>query len=256
MQAAGINVVKTYGPILDRAILDTLWAHGIAVLPTVFYGGGNSAASAIEAACAVKDHPAIVGWVVGNEWNYNRLDRDISGEEAERVVESISAALQAFDSTRPIITVYGGLPSPATLARLDEVDVWGLNVYTGPSFYELFGDWEARSAAPMFFAEYGADAYDGRIGSENETYQADVTRSLTNEIFANAANSGTGVCSGGTIFEWNDEWWKFNGGGWDAHDTTPSWDNGAYADPGMHEGGGGSSASTARRARPTTSTRA
>ena len=256
MQAAGINVVKTYGPILDRAILDTLWAHGIAVLPTVFYGGGNSAASAIEAACAVKDHPAIVGWVVGNEWNYNRLDRDISGEEAERVVESISAALQAFDSTRPIITVYGGLPSPATLARLDEVDVWGLNVYTGPSFYELFGDWEARSAAPMFFAEYGADAYDGRIGSENETYQADVTRSLTNEIFANAANSGTGVCSGGLSSSGTTSGGSSTAAAGTLTTRPRAGTTAPTPTPACTRNGGGSSASIARRARPTTSTRA
>ena len=38
MQAAGINAVRTYRPIEDVAVLDALWAHGIFVVMTIFYG--------------------------------------------------------------------------------------------------------------------------------------------------------------------------------------------------------------------------
>ena len=38
MADAGINVVRTYGPILDKVVLDKLWAKGITVLMTVYYG--------------------------------------------------------------------------------------------------------------------------------------------------------------------------------------------------------------------------
>ena len=37
------------------------------------------------------------------------------------------------------------------------------------------------------------------------------------------------------IFEFNDEWWKYNGGSWSDHDTTESWFNGAYPDPSIQE---------------------
>ena len=37
MEQAGINVVRTYGPILDTAVLDALYARGIYVLMTVYY---------------------------------------------------------------------------------------------------------------------------------------------------------------------------------------------------------------------------
>jgi hypothetical protein len=43
------------------------------------------------------------------------------------------------------------------------------------------------------------------------------------------------VCAGGMVFEWNDEWWKSDDGGWDEHDTTASWQNGAYPDPTIQE---------------------
>ena len=234
MVTAGINGVRTYGVITDRSVLDRLYERGIHVLMTVFYGYGDTPETAIQHVCALKDHPAISGWLVGNEWNLNNLGRPINFEQASDDVEQAVRAIRMNDDTRPVSTVYGGLPSRELLSCLSEVEVWGLNIYTGASFGDLFSQWEALSTRPMYFGEYGADAFDARVGRENESLQADIVESLTNEIHGNSARID-GVCSGGMIFEFSDEWWKYASGSWSEHDTANSWENGAYPDPGMQE---------------------
>ena len=110
MAAAGINAVRTYGEITDREVLDILWDNGIYVMMTVYYGYSETAASTAAKVCALKDHPAIIGWVVGNEWNYNNLAQDISFDDAVTKVGVIIDAIKENDDTRPASTIYGGLP--------------------------------------------------------------------------------------------------------------------------------------------------
>jgi hypothetical protein len=235
MANAGINVVRTYGPILDKSVLDKLWSHGIYVLMTVYYGYADTPDTAVANVCAVKSHPAILGWVVGNEWNYANLNKDISFDQAVNEVKAVVSAIKLNDTTRPVSTIYGGLPPAGVLQKLSNVDVWGSNHYPGLSFGNFFKDWKALSDKPMYFGEYGADAYDGTVGAVDEDTQADIVSGLTQEIHDNASVNGSGVCAGGMVFEFNDEWWKKNGGGWSEHDTDASWQNGAYPDPNMNE---------------------
>ncbi len=235
MADAGINVVRTYGPILDKVVLDKLWAKGITVLMTVYYGFGDTPDSAVANVCAVKSHPAILGWVVGNEWNYTNLHKDISFDQAVNEVKAVAAAIQLNDSSRPVSTVYGGLPPANVYQKLSNIDLWGSNHYPGLSFGNFFNDWKALSPKPLYFGEYGADAYDGTKGQVDEQTQADIVAGLTEEIHANASVNGSGVCAGGIVFEFNDEWWKKDGGSWTEHDTDASWQNGGYPDPNMNE---------------------
>jgi len=235
MSVAGINVVRTYRPILDETVLDELWSQGIYVMMTVFYGFGDTIDTALQNVCAVKDHPAVLGWIVGNEWNYTNLEQPISLSRAVTRVGQLIDAIKLNDPTRPASTVYGYLPPRAVLARLQNVDIWGSNVYTGPSFGSFFSQWEALSDKPIYLAEYGADAYDGTRGQVDETTQANILAGLTGEINNNASVNGQGPCAGGFAFEFNDEWWKFARGSWSQHDTTASWQSFGYPDPNMHE---------------------
>ena len=107
------------------------------------------------------------------------------------------------------------------LAQLPHVDVWGFNVYRGASFGSLFSEWAARSEKPMWLSEYGVDSYSSVVRSENQTKQAEEVGGLAAEIVSNAATTG-GVCCGGAIFSWADEWWKYHSGEADVHDANHS----------------------------------
>jgi hypothetical protein len=209
MQQAGINTVRTYEALADTAVLDRLYAAGIRVLSTV-YGYGGDAASVVTARVnAAKNHPAILGWVLGNEWNYNGLYTDLSHADSLARINETAALVKAADQTHPVITVYGELPAEATLDAMPDIDIWGINAYRGIGFGDLFSVWETRSEKPMFLSEYGADAYNANLPDYDPESQGDATAALTDALLANSsALTPNGVTLGGTIFEWADEWWK------------------------------------------------
>jgi hypothetical protein len=209
MQAAGINTVRTYEALADTSVLDRLHAAGIRVLSTV-YGYGGDAASVVTARVnAVKSHPAILGWVLGNEWNYNGLYTDLSHSDSLARLNEAAALVKAADTTHPVITVYGEVPTAQTLAAMPDIDVWGINAYRGIGFGDLFTTWASRSDKPMFLSEYGADAYNANLPGYDAASQAEATAALTEELLAqSSALTTNGVTLGGTIFEWADEWWK------------------------------------------------
>jgi hypothetical protein len=208
LAAAGINTVRTYEALADTIVLDRLHEAGIFVLSTV-YGYGGDAASVVTARVnAVKNHPAILGWVLGNEWNYNGLYTGLSHADALARINEAAALVKAADATHPVITVYGELPATATLGAMPDIDVWGINAYRGKSFGDLFSTWESRSDKPMFLSEYGADAYNANLPGYDPESQAEATAALTEELLEHSSALASGVTLGGTIFEWADEWWK------------------------------------------------
>ena len=52
MKEAGINVIRTYGSISDKAVLGEIQAHGMWVVPTVYSSGGQDPRQAVEKAIA------------------------------------------------------------------------------------------------------------------------------------------------------------------------------------------------------------
>jgi hypothetical protein len=162
---------------------------------------------------AVKDHPAILMWVLGNEWNYNGLYVGMSHADSLARLNEAAARIRAIDDTHPIVTVYGEIPSAQTVEAMPLIDVWGINAYRGLGFGDLFDKFAAVSDKPMFLAEYGADAYDATMDAVNLAAQAEATGALAQEIQNEAPEAGGGgQCLGGTIFEWADEWWKDGSG--------------------------------------------
>mmetsp|Transcript_100100 Transcript_100100/g.278913 ORF Transcript_100100/g.278913 Transcript_100100/m.278913 type:complete len:437 (+) Transcript_100100:45-1355(+) len=210
MAEIGVNAVRTYEPITDRYVLDTLWRHGIWVANTVYSWGGHNPSKAAEAVLAAKDHPAILMWVIGNEWNYNKLYfQGFSDNDVVSRIREACRIIKENDRSHLVATVYGHLPDAEVLRNLPEIDVWGLNVYSGISLGSIFDEWKARSQKPMFLGEYGADAYNTNIHAEDEDSQAKATTMLTQEIMAHSSVANPeGTCVGGFIFEFADEWWK------------------------------------------------
>lgn len=221
MADAGINVVRTYEPITDRGVLDVLWSHGIRVASTVYSYGGHDPWSVANHVNAVKDHPAILMWVLGNEWNYNFLyKQSLSFGDAVSRVKDAARIVKQHDTSHPVATIYGELPSNHVLQSLPEIDIWGMNVYNELSLGNTFSEWKGRSKLPMFLGEFGADAWDARTNSVNEDAQAQATTALTNDIVSHSSVlNPDNVCAGGFVFEWADEWWKDAHGSASVHDA-------------------------------------
>lgn len=229
MKAAGINAVRTYERLEDRAVLDALYEAGIYVFSTVYGWWQDDPAVVTERVNAVKDHPAILAWVIGNEWNYNHLygGDNLTLEQTRDQLNQAAAMIRAADAERPISTIYGEFGNEADgshiqgmIEAMPLIDIWGINAYRGIDHRELFDAWAAASDKPMYLGEYGADAWDSRgSGQLNLEAQAEATRELTVQIMDRYTGREGGVASGGFIFEWADEWWKDASGSPDVQDT-------------------------------------
>ncbi len=206
MQAARINAVRTYEPVLDSTVLDLLLEAEIRVLPTVHYGGVPDVDTIRSRVEALRGHRAVLMWLIGNEWNYGAVEDQ---ESALTHMNEAAALIREIDTSLPIATVYGELPPAEVIANMPLIDVWGVNVYSGISFGERFAEFKELSSKPFFFAEYGADAYNTLLGREDPESQAEAVLALTEEILSqSSALTPNGNCLGGTLFEWSDEWWK------------------------------------------------
>eukprot|EP01063_Lacrimia_lanifica_P034534 TRINITY_DN640_c0_g2_i4.p1 TRINITY_DN640_c0_g2~~TRINITY_DN640_c0_g2_i4.p1 ORF type:complete len:700 (+),score=207.73 TRINITY_DN640_c0_g2_i4:47-2146(+) len=204
MAKAGVNVIRTYAHISSAAV-DVFAAHGIKTMMAV-----NPTASAAEitrVVNAVKGNDGVLAWSLGNEWNYNGLYRGYSHAQCVAAIASASALIRSLDA-RPIVTVYGEVPSAATVAALPDVDAWGLNVYRGESLYNIHAQFAQVSGKPMFIGEYGADSWNGNTNQEDHGVQAHAVEKMTQEIVA----AGYANCAGGFVFEFADEWWKDGAG--------------------------------------------
>ena len=222
MQRMGVNAIRTYEAITDVKVLDTLWSKGIWVVNSVYNYGGSSANSAAEAVRATKDHPAILMWSIGNEWNYNGLYVGMSFRDSIARVREVAEIVRSVDTAHPISSIYGevvGKFDEAVDLLRDEIDIWGINTYRGISFGNMFSQYEAVSDKPMYLGEYGADAFNANINREDPESQARATRELTEEIISESSVVGPGACIGGFVFEFADEWWKDGGGSPRVHDT-------------------------------------
>jgi len=233
---AGVNAVRTYSAITDRAVLDTLWAHGIWVVNGVYQYGGDSPSVVIDKVNAVKDHPSILMWSIGNEWNYNGLYTGMGLWDAAARLQEVASVIKQHDNAHPVACIFGELHNlKAVDARMPGVDVWGVNAYRGISFGGLFDGYAGLVSKPLFLGEYGADAFNAKIGREDQQAQAKATAALTREIVSHSSLTG-GVCIGGFVFELADEWWKDGEGSSRVHDiggTAPG--SGPYPDMTFNE---------------------
>jgi len=221
MKEAGINAVRTYVPITDKSVLDVFWENKIWVIMVAHTeGSAHTYASDIaNVVNSLKDHPAILMWSIGNEWNYNGMYDDMAFNDAVETVAHAAKIIKENDKTRPVSSIYGEVPDKWLIDKLWQVDAWGINVYRGIGFDDTFQKWAGRSGKPLYFGEYGADAWNAYQKRVDEHAQAKATRVLTEDIWKHSSVNLGGVTFGGFIFEWNDEWWKDGKGSVSNHDV-------------------------------------
>ncbi|WP_295458677.1 thrombospondin type 3 repeat-containing protein [uncultured Thiodictyon sp.] len=216
-------------PVLGPAglqVLDALYAQGIMVVMNVD-DGVNDLARIGQAVAYYKDHPAVLMWMLGSEWNINLYYGVASSIlDAAQRTERAAALVKSLDTNHPVASSYGEIDyaSPGhSLAdtrtyvnsTCPSVDVWALNIYRSSTFGTLFDQWASITDKPMLIGEAGTDAYRSTAttpnppGAVDQLMQASWDLSLWNDIVYHLSTaSPNGVAVGGTLFEWNDEWWK------------------------------------------------
>jgi hypothetical protein len=236
MRQMGVNCLRIYGwnPTADHTgFLDAAYNQGrrpIWVLlnrwvnPDTDWGNPsavNSIASEwVTLATNVMRHPAILGYLIGNELNWADVNR--TNPVFWAALNQIAGAIRQHDTNHLVSTALADLDVAATIGAFDAAmanfNVWCVQAYRGNSFGTLFRDYASASGKPLLVTEFGMDAYDTRTGAEyadDAAVQAEYVVALWKQLRAQSA-----IASGGFVFEWSDEWWKWgtpslhNSGGW------------------------------------------
>ncbi len=216
--------------MLDEAmaILDHCYKNGIMVIMNADEHGGYNTGNIETVVNVFKEHPAILMWALGHEWNLdmNGYYHQWSFTDGVAAMQDAAARVKAVDAYHPVCSVLGDimLPSPVEIADAvnticPAVDLWGTNTYRGEEFYDLFTRWQnitMGAPKPLLITEFGADSFHTEqwspppiVGYEDQFMQANRVESLWMDIVAHLSmDDPMNVCAGGIVFEWCDEWWK------------------------------------------------
>ncbi|WP_372794093.1 glycoside hydrolase family 2 TIM barrel-domain containing protein [Pontiella sp.] len=219
MQEAGINTIRVYAPIDDKGVLDKINAAGIKVIIGFGYNQGGLydmlSGSFIDYVKKYKDHPAILMWELGNEYNYHPEWFEGDLDNWYEALNEAAKLIHQIDKNHPTSSAHGELPDQDVLSSCKNIDVWGINAYRwdhlksgGDEGETIFEQWSALSSKPMYLSEAGADSYmsitsHGYKKGENQQAQADANKNILQTVFSNDK-----VCSGVTLFSFSDGWWK------------------------------------------------
>ncbi len=212
MKEAGINTIRVYSPIVEESVLDQVAAAGLRVIISIGYnqGGRNDILSGtyIEYINTFKEHPAILFWELGNEYNYHPEWFDGNIQNWYNALNEAARMIHKNDVSHPVATAHGELPDSLARNSCPDIDIWGMNVYRWDNPESIFTAWRQVSDKSMYLSEAGADSYmtitrDQYEAGENEPAQADAVRNILEDVFAFPE-----ICSGLTLFAFVDEWWK------------------------------------------------
>ncbi len=203
MAAGGVNALRTYTPpprwLLDAALRHRLWVTvGLPWEQHVTFLDSARRAAAIEArvragvaACA--GHPAVLGYLVGNEIPASIVRWHGRGK-VERFVERLRRAAKQEDADG--LVSYASFPSTEYL-ELPQLDLVSYNVYLEDP--ERLKAYLARlqnlaGERPLVMTELGLDSR--RHGREQQA------RALRDQV----RTSFAGGCAGTYLFAWTDAW--------------------------------------------------
>ena len=190
-----------------------------------------------------REVPGVLMWMLGNENNYGLHwtgfeIQPLPGQEDAARAESLyslmgeaARTIKARDTNHPVSIANGDVQYVDLIARLaPDLDIFGTNVYRGPSARDLFDVVLAKLDKPVMFTEFGADAFDAKAGREDHLAQAEYLRKQWEEIYSQGYGQGRAQNAlGGFVFQWVDGWWKMGQeSNLSIHDNTASWPNGGY----------------------------
>ena len=192
-----------------------------------------------------KNVPGVLMYLLGNENDYGLFWEGAETENipvADRKSTHKALALyqmfeegfkliKSIDTDHPTALCNGEVLFMDIIAKeCPSMDILGINCYRGKSFGDIFETVKTKLNKPMFFTEFGADAFNAVENAEDQKDQAEFDVNNWKEIYANAAGMGkAGNSLGGFTFQFSDGWWKYKQtADLEVHNTTASWINGGY----------------------------
>ena len=222
MQELGANAVRTFADVGTDAValqfLDAAYQRGLFVMVSLI---DLAPAEVSAVVAAYRRHPALLGWIIGNEWNLNRFFDPARFQTLPSVaaaVEDTARLVRSLDPDHPVASSLGfsddGFnlgpeilqhPLPSLVAAAPSVQLWGFNLYRGRSLEPFFAEWDlvkraSGFAGPVFLTEFGTDSWNFFTGRQDETLQAETDAAIWDALHRHGL--------GGFVMEWNDEWWK------------------------------------------------
>jgi beta-galactosidase len=196
-----------------------------------------------ETAERFKDVPGVMMIMLGNENNYGLVWSSFEIEALPKEEQGRARAEHLYslwgEGIDIVHEVAPGIPAAicnGDLQYLDLVaehvgkaDLFGTNVYRGRSAGDLYQKVRDELGMPIFFSEFGSDAFHAKNRREDTALQAGYVRDQWEDIYINAYGRGAGTAIGGYQFQWSDGWWKYRQTeNLDVHDPTASWPNSGY----------------------------
>ncbi len=192
-----------------------------------------------------KNVPGVLMYMLGNENDYGLF---WEGAETENIpmedrksthkalalyqlFEEAFVEIKKIDSSHPTAMCNGEVLFIDIIAKeCPDMDIFSINCYRGKSFGDIFEKVKKVLNKPMFFSEFGSDAYNSIENAEDQKDQAEYDLNNWKEIYQNAAGMGkAGNSLGGFTFQFCDGWWKYKQtADLEVHNTNASWSNGGY----------------------------
>lgn len=225
LKAIGGNAVRTWSADrIDEDLADAA-QNDLAVMCGFWLGSAEhgfdwtdaaalekSEAEVLRTVRRVKDHPALLGWMLGNELERNNPQRRLTWA----FVDALAAKVKAEDPNHPVCTSVAemGEETLRDFAACTNLDFLGINAYGGASTLGM--RWRsAGMTRPYVVTEFGArGAWEGPRDAEGLPIEPTSTKKQ--EMFAAAlrgiAAERGGCCLGSFAFAWG---WKV--------EATPTW---------------------------------
>lgn len=220
LRAMNVNTIRLWSEAPDTTLLNACYNGGVDPIYVIMgfwvpqWTGIDYADPTLRASIELdfrdyvsqfRDHPAVLAWGIGNENNLN-----YTGDMADWYSLANDLAAAAYDvegaAYHPCVIVNGALLHLGDSAAgsddisLDAVDMWGVNLYFGYDAHAHFDYYDALSAKPLVFTEYGIDAWDNVAGVEYQSVHADYLVHQWRQIESR--------CLGASLMAYSDEWWK------------------------------------------------